>query len=105
MKTRAAKFVAAIAASILSSANLQAAPENAEQSADKCLTAPGEKTPPGGHWRYRLERGTGRQCWYLKADSEKSARKAPAETTAAEEPAPAPSHVKPAPPRSLADAR
>src|SRR5882724_7305771 len=90
MKARAAKFVAAIIASVLSSANLIAAPDNAEQAADKCLTSPGDKTPSGGHWRYRLERGTGRQCWYLKGDSEKAARKAPEETTAAaDEPAPA----------------
>ena len=106
MKARAAKFVAAIVASVLSSANLVAAPDDAEQATDKCLTSPGDKTPPGGHWRYRLERGTGRQCWYLKADAEKAARKPPAETTAAaEEPAPAPSRTKPAPPRSLSDAR
>jgi len=105
MKTRAAKFVAAIVASILSSANLLAAPDNTEQAADKCLASPGEKTPPGGHWRYRLERGTGRQCWYLKSDSEKAARKAPAETATAEEPASVSSRTKAAPPRSPADAR
>jgi hypothetical protein len=105
MKARAAKFVAAIVVSILSSANLIAAPDDAEQAADKCLTSPGEKTPPGGHWRYRLERGTGRQCWYLKGDVEKSARKAPVETSAAEEPVPVPSRAKAAPPRALADAR
>ncbi len=106
MKTRAAKFVVAIAASILSSANLLAAPENAEQAGDKCLASPGEKTPAGGHWRYRLERGTGRQCWYLKGDSEKSARKAPEETAAAvEEPAPAPARKKPPATHALTDAR
>lgn len=105
MKTRAAKFVAAIVASIVSSANLVAAPDSTEQAADKCLTSPGEKTPPGGHWRYRIERGTGRQCWYVKTDGEKSARKAPpAETPAAEEPAPAPSRTNSVPPRSPSDA-
>lgn len=105
MKIRAAKFVAAIVASILSSANLNAAPQTTEQTADKCLTSPGEKTPPGGHWRYRIERGTGRQCWYVRVDGEKSARKAPAETAAAEEPSPAPARNKPAPQRALSDAR
>jgi hypothetical protein len=105
MKIRAAKFVAAIVASILSSANLLAAPETTEQTADKCLTSPGDKTPPGGHWRYRIERATGRQCWYLKGDFDKSARKSPADTEATEEPAPPPSHAKSAPPRSLSDAR
>lgn len=105
MRTRAAKFVAALVASILSSANLIAAPDNTEQTADKCLTSPGEKTPAGGRWRYRIERGTGRQCWYVKLDGEKSARKAPADSAAAEEPAPAAARAKTAPPRSLSDAR
>ena len=106
MKVRAAKFLVAVVASVLSSASLVAAPDETEQATDKCLTSPGDKTPPGGHWRYRLERGTGRQCWYLKADAEKAARKPPAETAAAaEEPAPPPSRTKAAPPRALADAR
>ena len=106
MKVRAAKFVVAIVASVLSSANLVAAPDEADPATDKCLISPGDKTPPGGHWRYRLESGTGRQCWYLKADTEKAARKPPAETAAAaEEPAPAASRTKAAPPRSLSDAR
>jgi len=105
MKVRAAKFVVAIVASILSSANLIAAPDNTDQAGDKCLTSPGDKTPPGGHWRYRIERGTGRQCWYLKGDSDKAARKAPEETAAADEPAPTPPRKKAAAPRSLSDAR
>lgn len=33
--------------------------------ADECLAAPKATTPPGGHWYYRLERGTKRKCWYL----------------------------------------
>ena len=78
MNIRAAKFVAAIVASILSSANALAAPEdavseNTEQPADQCLTSPRDYTPPGTRWRYRVERGTGRHCWFLKDDAEKSA--------------------------------
>jgi len=52
------------------------------RAADDCLTGPNKATPAGGHWRYHLERGTGRKCWYLgdeaakadvdKADSEDS---------------------------------
>jgi hypothetical protein len=47
-----------------------AAPDSATtggdtNKADECLAAPKATTPPGGHWYYRLERGTKRKCWYL----------------------------------------
>jgi hypothetical protein len=35
------------------------------RAADDCLTSPNKATPAGDHWRYHLERGTGRKCWYL----------------------------------------
>jgi hypothetical protein len=110
MKTRAAKFVAAILASILSSANglaapETAAPESAEQKADTCLTSPREYAPPGTRWRYRVERGTGRHCWFLKDGAERAAGKAAEQSAAAEEPAPAPPRKKPAETRSISDAR
>lgn len=39
---------------------------NAAFAADDCLASPDTKvTPSGGHWRYHIERGTGRKCWYL----------------------------------------
>src|SRR2546429_2664368 len=96
MKSRAAKFVVAPIASIVSSANLVAAPDDTEQPAETCLTSPRDYTPPGTRWRYRIERSTGRHCWFLKDDAEKAASKASERTTAApEEPAAAP----PAPPR------
>jgi hypothetical protein len=107
MKFRAAKFVVAAIASIVSSANLVAAPDDTEQPADTCLTSPRDYTPPGTRWRYRTERGTGRHCWFLKDDAEKAAGKA-SEQAAAEEPAaasPAPSRKKSAAPRSVSDAR
>jgi len=108
MKSRAAKFVVAAIASIVSSANLAAAPDNTEQPADACLTSPRDYTPPGTRWRYRMERSTGRQCWFLKDDAEKAASKASEQPTAAtEEPAAAPAapRKKSATPRSVSNAR
>jgi hypothetical protein len=106
MKARAAKFVAAIFAAILSSANAFAAPDDAEQRADTCLTSPRDYAPPGTRWRYKVERGTGRHCWFLKDGADKTAGKAAEPSTeATEEPAPAPSRKKSAAPRSVADAR
>lgn len=106
MNTRAATIVAAMIASILSSANLAAAPEETEPAAEPCLTSPRDYTPPGTRWRYRIERSTGRHCWFLKDEAEKAARKAPEQVTAdAEEPVAATPRRKPAAPRALSDAR
>jgi hypothetical protein len=105
MKSRAAKFVVALIAAILSSANGFAAPDNDEKRADTCLTSPREYAPPGTRWRYRVERGTGRHCWFLKDDAEKTAAKTGERSTAAtEEPAPAPPRRKSATPRSVSEA-
>lgn len=113
MKSRAAKFLAAIFASILTSASAFAAPEdaasdsdNTEQPASHCLTSPRDYTPPGTRWRYRVERPSGRHCWFLKDEPERSASKAAAPSAAAtEEPAPAPARRKSATSRSVSDAR
>jgi hypothetical protein len=98
MSNRSAKFVAALFASILAGANLTSVADiHAQAAADNCLTAPKEKTPAGSHWYYRLERGTKRQCWYLRDENDKSARAAPQDSstdaapdTAAADPAPPP---------------
>src|SRR5262249_32232845 len=93
-------------AAILSSANGYAAPDNAEERADTCLTSPRDYAPPGARWRYRVERGTGRHCWFLKDDAEKTAGKSGEQSAAAtEEPAPAPPRKKSATSRSVSDAR
>ena len=35
--------------------------------ADECLAAPNSPAPQGSHWYYRLDWGTQRKCWYLRA--------------------------------------
>jgi hypothetical protein len=114
MKSRAAKFVAAIIASILYSASAFAAPDDAEPAeprADTCLTSPRDYTPPGTRWRYRMDRETGRRCWFLKDDEKPTAKAAEQKTAeqnaaADEEPAPAPTpRKKAAATRSISDAR
>jgi hypothetical protein len=111
MKSRAATIVAATIASLFFSANLSAAPDEAEQQADQgaerpadtCLTTPRDYAPPGSRWRYRIERSSGRHCWFLKDDVEKTAGKAAEPATAAtEEPA---ARRKKQATRSLSDAR
>ena len=71
MSNRSALSVAAVLASILAGSGLISVTDiRAQAAADNCLTAPKDKTPAGGHWYYRLERGTTRQCWYLRDEND-----------------------------------
>lgn len=78
-------------------------------TADDCLTTPGGESPQGQQWRYRIERGTQRRCWYLRDRADRTAQ--PILTTvpaakplarAADTPAPRPPVL---PPRAGNDAR
>jgi hypothetical protein len=39
---------------------------SAASAAPDCLAAPDRTSSPGTHWYYRIDRPTGRKCWYLK---------------------------------------
>lgn len=41
------------------------------RAADECLRGPNSTAPAGSHWYYRVERSTGRHCWYLGAQGQK----------------------------------
>src|SRR5436305_14763124 len=63
-------------------------------AADDCLAGPDKATPKGGHWRYHVERGTGRKCWYVANetatdDAAKPADAVDPDTTASAPPRPA----------------
>lgn len=111
MRTRAATFAAAMFATVLGSTTGFAAPDAAAPAApapEQCLTSARDYTPPGTRWRYRIERGSGRHCWFLKDDVEKTAGKASAPSTSAataEEPARATSRRKSVTTRLVSDAR
>jgi len=36
-------------------------------AADECLRGPNGTAPAGSHWYYRVDRSTGRHCWYVGA--------------------------------------
>jgi hypothetical protein len=59
----------------------------ATAAADACLSRPGAAGPKGTHWYYRIERGSGRKCWYLGSADQKLRR---AERKAVPTPAPRP---------------
>src|ERR1700759_2967893 len=98
-----ARLASAFLLSVAASVGLMAGPVNAVRAADNCVTEPGNESSQGKHWYYRIERGTGRHCWYLRGENEASARTPGAEPVASARPAPATSGN--APQRTLADAR
>jgi hypothetical protein len=102
MSNRSAKFVAALFASILTGVSFTSVTNvRAQAAADNCLTAPKDKTPAGSHWYYRLERGTKRQCWYLRDENDKSARAAPQDPSAEDAPESAAAEPAAPPPRPV----
>lgn len=77
-----AGFVSIISiASVSVSAARAAGDETPAAAAEECLSGPKATTPAGGHWYYRIEKGTKRKCWYL-GDAGAKVNK-PAETAAA----------------------
>ena len=95
MGNRTAKFLSALFAGIIAGAPLSAVSQNApatqstQDSAnanDDCLGSPKGATPQGQHWFYRVERGTKRQCWYLREEGAKTAQSTQTATTPKTEP-------------------
>src|ERR1700712_4575301 len=102
MSNRSAISVAALFASILTGGSFTSVTDvRAQAAADNCLTAPKDKTPEGKHWYYRLERGTKRQCWYLRDEDDKAARAAPQDSSADEAADAAPAEPAAPPPRPV----
>lgn len=90
MRFRAAKLlpvvlVTSFAASALS---IMTAPP---AQAETCLTTPNGATPAGKHWRYRVERGSKRHCWYLADKRAAPAVATPSASSDVEQKPPAPS--------------
>jgi hypothetical protein len=78
MSSRTAKFVSAVFASFLLGAPLATLSPGAAAAADDCLAGPKkDQTPQGGHWYYRIDHATKRNCWYLREE-----RETPSQTTA-----------------------
>jgi hypothetical protein len=77
-------------------------PDYVATAADGCLTEPSGANPQGQHWYYRIERGTGRKCWYLRGQGEQSARADTPDALPSAKPAPRKQDL--ATTRSIADA-
>lgn len=70
MRNLAGRFLAAWSAGMAGSALIALIPLCNVAAAEECLTRPKVETPAGKHWYYRIERGTKRECWYLRERSE-----------------------------------
>lgn len=102
MSNRAAEFTSAVFAAVLAGFSVSAVLHNEADAAEGCQTAPGDQTPQGKHWKYRIEHPGNRQCWYLRDLGDKSA---PAALTQRSEQPSEPQAEAPAPQHSVADAR
>jgi hypothetical protein len=67
---------------------LTATPRSAAGAEEECLSAPKGETPQGSHWFYRFERGSKRQCWYLRGEGEKAAGATPPKSSSPAKPVP-----------------
>ena len=99
-----ASLASALLLSVAASIGLTAGPSSAARAADGCIAEPKPESPQGKHWYYRIERSTGRHCWYLRGEDEASARTPSTEPVAATKAVPQTTGNAPAT-RSLADAR
>ena len=70
MPNLAGKFLSALSAGIVGGAAIAMIALSTVGAAEECLTRPKDETPAGKHWYYRIERGTKRQCWYLREQSD-----------------------------------
>ncbi|MDI3563632.1 hypothetical protein [Bradyrhizobium sp. Arg816] len=113
MGNRTAKFISALVGSIIAGAPLAAVSQNAPEAtstanaAGDCLASPKGVAPQGQHWYYRLERGTKRQCWYLRAEGGKDSVKDSAKAVQTAQAAPDAPTADSAPPQQhpVQDAR
>jgi hypothetical protein len=104
MSNMRAKFASAFFVGILASLPMSTVFDGAALAADDCLSEPNSPSVQGKHWYYRIERGTGRHCWYQRGgEEEKPARAAAPEATPTEQVPPR--VVQATPTRSLVDAR
>lgn len=92
---------------VMAASSFSTVPSRAETAtqakANECLSGPKGLAPAGRHWFYRLERPSGRKCWYLGLASNRKRVEAPAERRNTGAAKAEPSAAKPAapPPKAL----
>jgi hypothetical protein len=78
MMSRTARSFARISSAVLLVLFAAASqPQDAAHAATSCRAAPTTAPPQGSHWYYRVDRASGRKCWYLGAKGQKTRQAAP----------------------------
>jgi hypothetical protein len=77
MPSRTARFASALFASFLAGTPITTLSLSTARAANECLAGPKEQTPPGGHWYYRIDHASKRNCWYLREEGEKLSQGTP----------------------------
>jgi hypothetical protein len=104
MSSLPAKFASALVFGVVATAASTALAQSAPRATDNCLLEPGtDALPQGKHWYYRIERGTGRKCWYTRDADDTGARAEAPSAVPADKPA-TPRRAEAPPMRSIADA-
>src|ERR1700674_3316894 len=103
MSNRAARIASAVFAAVLTGVPVTTILHVPADAAEGCRTEPGDQTPDGKHWHYRIEHPGNRQCWYLRGEGEQPAQAGLASPPRSEK-AVEPGAETAAPQRSLADA-
>jgi hypothetical protein len=73
MKNRMGNSLTAVLIGALAGVTLVIATNGVTRAADTCLSGPKGTAPKGSHWYYRIDHATKRNCWYVRAESEKAA--------------------------------
>lgn len=68
MPRRTATIVPAILVGIFAGIPLATMARGEPANVEDCLSGPKAETPPGSHWRYRIDHANKRNCWYLRRD-------------------------------------
>jgi hypothetical protein len=74
MSNRVARIASAIFAAVFAGVPVTAILHASADAAEGCQTEPGNQTPDGKHWHYRIEHPSNRQCWYLRGEGEQPAQ-------------------------------
>jgi hypothetical protein len=93
MPRRTAKVVSAIFVSVLAGSPFTMMARGETVTAENCLLNPKGETPPGSHWRYRIDHINKRNCWYLRRESGEVAQALPQTSPPAPAPVAKPSFV------------
>lgn len=72
MPNRTGNAGTAILIGALASVTLVIAMNGVAHAADNCLAGPKGAAPKGSHWYYRIDHAAKRNCWYVRAEDEKS---------------------------------